>query len=142
MGMTLKDVLDKDRDGILVLPDFQRDFVWTTAQQQSLIATFLVEIPINGMLLLEGKEGDFAGKQMCWKENHLRPAQKEDLSYLLDGQQRLSTLKNAFSDIVEGADDWATELDYKLKIRWFLRLMPESEEEDIFGLRVYNGTMN
>ena len=136
MGMTLKDVLDKDRDGILVLPDFQRDFVWTTAQQQSLIATFLVEIPINGMLLLEGKEGDFAGKQMCWKENHLRPAQKEDLSYLLDGQQRLSTLKNAFSDIVEGADDWATQLDYKLKLRWFLRLMPEPEDEDIFGLRV------
>ena len=136
MEKSLKDVLDMDRDGILVLPDFQRDFVWTKEQQQSLIATFLVQIPINGMLLLEGKEGDFAGKQMCWKENHLRTAQKEDLSYLLDGQQRLSTLKNAFSDVVEGTDDWVKNLDYKLKLRWFLRLMPEKDEEDIFGLRV------
>ena len=62
MEKTFHDVLDMDREGTLVLPDFQRDFVWKTAQQQSLIATFLVQIPINGMLLLEGRSGDFSGK--------------------------------------------------------------------------------
>jgi len=136
MEKSFRDVLDMDRDGVLVLPDFQREFIWDTEQQKKLIATFLVQIPINGMLLLSGKEGDFAGKQMCWRENHLRTAQKDELSYLLDGQQRLSTLKNAFSDIVEDADDWVNNLYYRLKNRWFLRLMPENEEEDIFGLRV------
>ena len=136
MEKSFRDVLDMDRDGVLVMPDFQREFIWDTEQQKKLIATFLVQIPINGMLLLSGKEGDFAGKQMCWRENHLRTAQKDELSYLLDGQQRLSTLKNAFSDIVEDADDWVNNLYYRLKNRWFLRLMPENEEEDIFGLRV------
>ena len=63
MEKTFHDVLDMDREGTLVLPDFQRDFVWKTAPQQSLIATFLVQIPINGMLLLEGRSGDFSGKQ-------------------------------------------------------------------------------
>ena len=135
MEKTFNDILDMDRDGILVLPDFQREFVWKTAQQQSLIATFLVQIPINGMLLLEGKNGDFSGKQMCWKKNHLKDAGNQALSYLLDGQQRLSTLKNAFSDITDDGEDWATELDNKLKIRWFLRLMPEKDEDDIFGMR-------
>ena len=135
MEKTFHDVLDMDREGTLVLPDFQRDFVWKTAQQQSLIATFLVQIPINGMLLLEGRSGDFSGKQMCWKKNHLKETENQVLSYLLDGQQRLSTLKNAFSDITDDGDDWATELDNKLKVRWFLRLMPEKGEEDVFGMR-------
>ena len=100
MEMTLNDILSEDEKGILVLPDFQREFVWKAADQKSLIAAFLVQIPINSMLLLEGNRDDFAEKRMCWRTNQNTESAKTDVRrYLLDGQQRLSTLKNAFSDL-------------------------------------------
>ena len=103
---SLKGVLDDDKKGELVLPDFQRDFVWNENQQKSLIATFLVKIPINSMLLLQGNQGDFAEKKMCWKESAIKEESYENREYLLDGQQRLSTLKSAFSDLFEDKENW------------------------------------
>ena len=137
MEMTLNDILSEDEKGILVLPDFQREFVWKAADQKSLIAAFLVQIPINSMLLLEGNRDDFAEKRMCWRTNQNTESAKTDVRrYLLDGQQRLSTLKNAFSDLFRDEGDWMDQLkslESRLNLRWFLDFTPD--EEDVFGLR-------
>ena len=94
---SLSDIVEDNDKNKLVLPTFQRAYVWEMSQQQSLIAAFMVEIPIGGLLTLEGKKGDFASRPLCFIESGTVP--NEECSYLLDGQQRLSTLKSAFYDI-------------------------------------------
>ncbi len=137
---TLGDLLDEEKSGKLVLPDFQREFVWDINQQRNLIATVLVRIPISSLLILEGKKGDFAEKVMCMKRSFVTENHDCEKYYLLDGQQRLSTMKNCFSNIYSmntGDKDWKEifkNIDNgKLKYRWFLRV--EADEADVFGLK-------
>lgn len=133
---TLRKVLEADEDGTLVLPDFQREFVWKREQQKKLISTILVKIPINSMLILEGKSGSFAEKKMCIRDSAELCQDGLSKSYLLDGQQRLSTLKCAFSDLFHKCEDWKKRLDileYNLNFRWFINV--EADDRDVFGLK-------
>ena len=94
-------LIKEEMDGLLLLPDFQRDFVWSVEQQKSLAATFLVRIPLTSFLLLKGKQNDFSYKRLCMrKKDTAKQLTNQDAGcvFLLDGQQRLSTLKNIFSD--------------------------------------------
>ena len=91
---SLKDIVEDNANNKLVLPTFQRPYVWEMSQQQSLIAAFMVEIPIGGLLTLEGKKDDFSSRPLCFVDVGSVP--NDDCSYLLDGQQRLSTLKCAY----------------------------------------------
>ncbi|MGL6101513.1 MAG: GmrSD restriction endonuclease domain-containing protein [Fusobacteriaceae bacterium] len=129
----LKEIFQDEEDGRLILPNFQREFVWDTKQQKELLATFLVELPISSILLLKGTSDDFNYRKLCYS-NEVDFA-KEECMYLLDGQQRMSTLKAMFIDLFKG--DWENnyaDLYGKIKNRWFLKVSTQdSENEDIFG---------
>ena len=143
---TFKELMKEENNGGVVLPDFQRDFVWSVEQQKSLVATFLTQIPLTSLLLLRGKRKDFSYKRLCVKC-------KDDIgvigdgdnqcTFLLDGQQRLSTLKNAFSDLYGDDEKWNEvfdRIDNKLRYRWFLNLKPKRNVDegdcisDLFGI--------
>lgn len=134
----LREIFKDDNDGRLVLPNFQRDFVWDEKQQKELLATFLVELPISSILLLKGNPDDFNYRKLCFKEeNH---EAKEECLYLLDGQQRMSTLKSIFTDFFKESN---TEIWNKLYGRlvnaWFIRVKPiEEDDTDIFGYEKLN----
>lgn len=140
-------LIKEEMDGLLLLPDFQRDFVWSVEQQKSLAATFLVRIPLTSFLLLKGKQNDFSYKRLCMrKKDTAKQLTNQDAGcvFLLDGQQRLSTLKNIFSDIYddnnEEWDEVFDRIDNKLRYRWFLNLRPDTKAkesdgvEDVFGI--------
>lgn len=91
---SLKELFIEDDNGKIILPNFQRDFVWEEKQQKELLATFLVELPISSILLLRGTPNDFNYRKLCYKIESKNA--KEDCFYLLDGQQRMSTLKSIF----------------------------------------------
>ena len=55
----LKELFKEEEEGKIILPNFQRDFVWDKEQQKELLATFLVELPISSILLLKGNPNDF-----------------------------------------------------------------------------------
>ncbi|MCB2291345.1 DUF262 domain-containing protein [Clostridium sp. CS001] len=117
----------------LVLPDFQRDLVWNKVQQKELIASLILSLPIGSFLILDGKNDDFATKKLGFPNGEASP--KEECMYLLDGQQRLTSLKGVLSDFFS-EDDWkdtAREVYQILKVRWFLRITPKQDEIDIFG---------
>lgn len=134
----LKELFEDESIGKIVLPNFQRDFVWDVKQQRDLLATFLVELPISSILLLKGSCNDFNYRKLCYK--HEINCAKEECFYLLDGQQRMSTLKAIFSDL--HALDWEKNFDdlyYKIKNLWFLKIESnDSEDDDIFGYRSLN----
>ena len=117
----------------LVLPDFQRNFVWNKAGQRALAASVLLNLPIGSFLILEGNKNDFATKKIGFSTKEALPT--DECKFLLDGQQRLTSLRSMFGDFFSD-EDWkntAREIYANLKTRWFLRIVPKKGEEDIFG---------
>lgn len=132
----INNIYDEVKDKKLVLPRFQRGFVWNRDKQTNLISSFLVNLPFGSLLYLNGNKGDFITRQLCFS-NIIEDA-NSNVDYILDGQQRLSTLRSVIYDIFqeEGINNWEetwSKLYSSLRNRWFIRLKPESEEEDIFG---------
>lgn len=132
---SLKELFKDDDEGKIVLPNFQRDFVWDIKQQKELLATFLVELPISSILLLRGNPDDFNYRKLCYTKESKNA--KDDCFYLLDGQQRMSTLKSIFYNFFK--EDWENEFNNlynKLRNLWFLKIKPSDEEDfDNFGYK-------
>lgn len=127
----LKDLYEKIDKKEIVLPNFQRGFVWTIDEQKKLLASMIVQIPIGSTLHLKGKDDAFSARALC-ERTSVKPSVSE-CEYVLDGQQRLSTLKNAFYDVYTSSK-WSTTWDIlfsKLRTRWYFYVDIES---DTFGL--------
>ena len=82
----------------LVLPDFQRKFVWELSKQKSLLACLVVEVPLGSVLILKGGNDQFCFRKLCYTDSKKTEEIKEVL-YLLDGQQRLSCLKSMLANL-------------------------------------------
>ncbi|MCA0936677.1 DUF262 domain-containing protein [Vibrio alginolyticus] len=129
-----KDVSDKT----MVLPRFQRGFVWPRDKQANLVASFLVSLPFGSLLCLNGNRGDFITRELCYTT--IIDDASDSVDYILDGQQRLSTLRSVVYDTFEegGIKQWKDtweKLYSTLRTRWFLRVKPDDEEDDVFGFK-------
>lgn len=131
---SLKAILDLDSSSKLVLPDFQRDFVWKREKQTELLASMLVRLPIGSILIVNGDKDDFPARQLGSTEV-TQPS--DECQFLLDGQQRLSCLKSIFDDLFPSTDSWKISWDKLyglLRNRWFLKIYStDSDSEDIWG---------
>lgn len=131
--MNIKEMFELIDKNELVLPDFQRNFVWNKAGQRALAASVLLNFPIGSFLILEGKKDDFATKKLGFSTLEAMPT--EECKFLLDGQQRLTSLRSIFGDFF-GDENWKDTLRgiyNSLRTKWFLRVVPEKGEDDIFG---------
>ena len=146
-----KDLANKYSDAKLVLPNFQREYIWTVQQQQNLLGSYISKVPIGSYLWIEGSKSSYKARHMCFKDVY---TPKKDCLYLLDGQQRISTLYGIFSDIFtetgfkiffpekgfsEDGDDWkdiVRQTPNALRRRWFL-IFDDSDdiEHDLFGYK-------
>ena len=89
----LKDILRKVDEGKLQLPDFQRDYVWNDEDVRSLIASIAKGFPVGALLTLEtGGEVNFKPRLL----EGVPPKDVEPPELLLDGQQRMTSLFQAF----------------------------------------------
>jgi hypothetical protein len=91
----LYQLLAQIESGELLVPKFQRDFLWTDEQRLDLLRSIKSKIPIGSFLIWRTKQYQFAtfdliGGLPVAKSPELNPRYPRD--YLLDGQQRLSTL--------------------------------------------------
>ncbi|MDC9714427.1 MAG: DUF262 domain-containing protein [Gammaproteobacteria bacterium] len=139
---TLKDIIEKERKFKLVLPHFQRKFVWKVEDQKALLQSMLSGIPVGGILLLDDKKDSYDSRPLCFD---FEPNIEGDrCTFLLDGQQRVSTMKSMFYDLFskkeierfDDVDNWKDLLSQtpgKLSNRWFLKI--SKNDEDIFGLK-------
>jgi hypothetical protein len=139
---SLEKLIEKDKTFKLVLPHFQRRFVWDVKDQKSLLQSMLSGIPVGSILLLEDKKDSYSSRPLCF--NELEPKIPNDKCiFLLDGQQRMSTMKSMFCDLFspkeikrfDGVNDWKDFLSKtpsKLHNRWFINV---DDDKDIFGLK-------
>lgn len=91
---SLKIILEKVHSGRIVLPEFQRDFVWGQASVVKLMTSIFNGYPIGSLLLMENNEAyscrpidgapEIAGKD------------SKDQDLVLDGQQRVTSSYRAF----------------------------------------------
>jgi hypothetical protein len=91
----LKNLLQQAGESHLVLPDFQRDFVWKPSDVNKLIASLLNGYPIGGLLLMEdpGVYGQRPLDGVLAKQDKRASG---DTRIILDGQQRLTSCYRAF----------------------------------------------
>lgn len=127
----------------ILLPDFQRDFVWKTEEaQRSIVASVLAKMPIGSILLLESSSNDYACIKIGTNISVDKLEEKGKVSFLLDGQQRLTVLTNVFSNVIQNNVSKVSELaSSSLKRRFFLKvphwidLWNDRAGQDLLGVR-------
>lgn len=111
---TIDTLLQRIRTSRLALPDFQREFVWKPNEVVELLDSVAKQWPIGSLLLLSGPQ-PFATKEI---ESGPSVSSTDLESYILDGQQRITSLYHAvmdvsdycyfvnFEELEQGSDDY------------------------------------
>jgi len=94
----LKDLLSEIHNRTTVLPDFQRDFVWEPAATQELIVSIANNYPAGSILRVRDAKRVFAARE--FEGAPLLDGAKHTF-LVLDGQQRLTSLYQAFYGVGE-----------------------------------------
>lgn len=89
----LKDLLGEINSGAMALPDFQRDFVWEPGATQELIVSIANNYPAGSLLRVRDAQRAFAPREF---EGAPKIAGKQHVFLVLDGQQRMTSLYQAF----------------------------------------------
>jgi hypothetical protein len=114
---TLRDLVQEFHAGAILLPQFQRDYVWKPAKIRNLLDSLLRGFPIGGFYLWRPISGVIDPKQKALGKHRI---ESEFVGYLIDGQQRLTSLEAAFG-LYTGEDRGA-------ELRCYLDLKaPEAE---------------
>ena len=140
----LTTLIERANEGRLVLPNFQREYTYSKKDQKRLLESLFCGIPIGTVLTMEGTAADFNHRLIGRKSIKGFGDDKGEKVFLLDGQQRLTTLWNAFTDIYSGkSEDDKNELrsnvHNNLHSRWFLKFRKSDDfDNDIWGLRTFS----
>ena len=120
-------LLDQIEQGQLALPDFQRSFVWDANTTRELLSSIIASYPAGSLLFLQGGAKVFQPRAA----EEAPPLNSEPPYLILDGQQRMTALYQAFtgtgshrfsliSGTVDGYDlDDAVEVFHQTKVaKW------------------------
>ena len=102
----LRELVQEFSAGAILLPQFQRNFVWRPSKIRNLLDSLLRGFPIGGFYLWRPAGGDFDAKPKALGKQRIAPAFE---GYLIDGQQRLTSLEAAFG-LYTGEDKDGSEL--------------------------------
>ena len=94
----LKELLGEIHSRMMALPDFQRDFVWEPVATQELIVSIAYNYPAGSILRVRDVKRVFACREFEGAP-HLDGQRHTFL--VLDGQQRLTSLYQAFYGVGE-----------------------------------------
>ena len=94
----LKDLLSEVHSRTMVLPDFQRDFVWEPGATQELIVSIANNYPAGSLLRVRDANRVFAAREF---EGSPELQGYKHTFLVLDGQQRLTSLYQAFYGVGE-----------------------------------------
>lgn len=102
----IRQLIDDYRGGRIVIPEFQREYVWRRGKAPRLIDSLYNGFPISSLLLWQSTELARA------RRKNPRPARGVPMSWLIDGQQRVITLARVMTgdegiDVVFDPDEEA-----------------------------------
>ena len=133
-------LLEQTDTNRLVIPNFQRRFEWDRQKQRRLAASVFCQLPVGAMVVYSGAADDFAHSRLCIASP--MESQRTDVNYLLDGQQRLATLRSILADPFDEDTDWTEAwrvLYSPLQTRWYLDLGGTHGSPPPLGARDHEG---
>ena len=97
--MKLQNLINEVESKKLILPDFQRKFVWNQDDMCGLFASILCQMPFGSILTLESSDNEFSCKKFGAKPREFKEETNpgSQVEYLIDGQQRLTSLFAGFT---------------------------------------------
>lgn len=129
----LETILAEVKSGDLVIPEFQRPFVWDDERRLKLLDSIVKGIPIGSLLVWRTNSRDLhtydqvGGVELTGPRNGA-----EKISYLIDGHQRVSTLFGAlYTGPRKPSDDdarWPLYYDLGAEDRPAFRVHPRRKE--------------
>ncbi len=131
MELSIKDLCEKIEAKNIVLPNFQREFVWKINQQKGLIASVLTSVPCTSSLVVTINNNgatNFLCKSLGYNlsQDTFEP-ETFPLNYLLDGQQRFTSIYFVFKNVYNH-DNLIEKQDYYNKLfknlcnRWIIKI--------------------
>lgn len=131
--LTISKVIDRISSGDIRVPAFQRDFVWEPDQVAFLLDSIYKEFPIGTIILWKTDKRLNTEKNLGY---FVLPEPKKDypVNYVLDGQQRLTSLFSVFQTTLKPeSNEWVDiyfdlESDENIQESAFLAL--DSNEVD------------
>ena len=128
--VSLKELLANVDSGKIRLPDFQRGWVWDDDRIRGLLASISRGFPVGAIMTLEAG-GDIRLKSRMIEGATENPEVQPD-SFLLDGQQRLTSLYQSLrhEDAVETHDNRGRRIRRWYYIDMLAAMDPDVERED------------
>ncbi|QKF32629.1 DUF262 domain-containing protein [Bacillus velezensis] len=130
--ISIRNVINKVVSGEIRIPSFQRDYVWTSEQVAFLLDSLYKGIPIGNIFLWKTSEKLKIEKDFG---NFILPEPEKDypIKYVLDGQQRLTSLFTVFQSLIEPTKqnhNWSDiyfdyTADENIQESLFIPLVPE-----------------
>lgn len=125
-SMSFSDLINKIRSGSIKVPQFQRDFVWSIEQTAQLLDSMIKGYPIGTFILWETTERMHSVKNIGDLAEIPESQQGEKVAYVLDGQQRITSLFAAHQGAKIQRPGEKKEIDYK---EIFVDLRKDSEND-------------
>ena len=128
--VSLKELLDHVDGGKIQLPDFQRGWVWDDDRIRGLLASVSRGFPVGAIMILE------AGGEIRLKSRMIEGAEEKSSrrpdSFLLDGQQRLTSLYQSLrhEDPVDTHDNRGRRIRRWYYIDMLAAMDPAVDRED------------
>ena len=88
---TVKSLIGDFRQGRIVIPEFQRDYVWKKSKAPKLLDSIYRGFPISSLLVWKSTD-DVLSRKGITKNRHA-----PEVNWLIDGQQRITTLSRVFA---------------------------------------------
>ena len=104
-------LVERIADGKIRVPRFQRAFVWRQADLHALLDSILRGFPIGSILVWDTEENIESTRRIGPMEISLRPDGM--IGYLLDGQQRVSTLVGTLR-LTDGMNATVDQVDWRV----------------------------
>jgi len=113
--LNIRRLIDRISSGDIRIPAFQRGFVWDSEQTAFLLDSIYKGFPIGTVILWRTGERLTVEKQVGAFELR-EPSKDYPVNYVLDGQQRLTTLFSAFqTELAPISDEW-TEIYFDMAV--------------------------
>jgi hypothetical protein len=128
MNVRYKDYIKSIENKQYIIPNFQREYVWTSDYVKKLIGSILFDLKIGAILVYKDKLGELP--YLEFSDNKVKNDKSErEVEYVIDGQQRLTSLMIAFSEFYNDK-----KFTPKFKRKYFLTFKFDTK---IFGIDTF-----
>jgi len=103
-SLTIRRIIDKISHGEIRIPSFQRDFVWDSNSVAFFMDSLYKGYPIGAVLLWRTRE-QLQNERKLGRFELPPPSKDYPVDYVLDGQQRLTSIFSVFQNELKPEED-------------------------------------